>query len=51
MEIIDYVIVHELVHTEEKNHSKRFWRKVEKIMPDYKERKKWLKENGGKLRI
>jgi predicted metal-dependent hydrolase len=43
---IDYVVVHELVHLAEKNHSKAFWAKVEAIMPDYKERRKWLKQNG-----
>ena len=50
-EILDYVVVHEMVHLEEKNHAKRFWQKVEKIMPEYKEHKKWLKENGHFLRI
>jgi len=45
LEIIDYVIVHELVHLEEKNHAKRFWKKVEAILPDYKERRKWLRLN------
>ena len=49
--IIDYVIIHELVHILHKNHSTEFWKSIEKILPDYKERKKWLKENGGKLRI
>ena len=48
-EIVDYVVVHELCHRKEMNHSPRFWAEVEKIMPDYKERRKWLKENGGKL--
>lgn len=44
-EVIDYVVVHELVHTEVRNHSKSFWDKVGKLMPDYKHRLKWLKEN------
>ncbi len=48
-EIVDYVVVHELCHRKEMNHSERFWAEVEKVMPDYKERRKWLKENGGKL--
>ena len=45
-EIIDYVVVHELSHLKEHNHSKAFWAQVEAILPDYKERRKWLKENG-----
>ncbi len=46
MEVVDYVVVHELVHTVFHNHAKRFWKKVETIMPDYKERRKWLQKNG-----
>jgi len=46
MEIIDYVVVHELCHRKEMNHSEKFWAEVEKVMPDYKSRRKWLKENG-----
>lgn len=42
-EIIDYVIVHELVHLIHHNHSKRFWGNVGTVMPDYRERKNWLK--------
>lgn len=45
-EVIDYVIIHELAHLVEMNHSKRFWRLVEQAMPDYREKEKWLKENG-----
>jgi len=43
--VIDYVICHELSHLKEMNHSKKFWNEVEKIMPDYKEYNKWLKDN------
>ena len=50
MKVIDYVIVHELVHTIHKNHSAKFWQKVETIMPNYKDSRYWLKENGYKLR-
>ena len=50
MKVIDYVIVHELVHTIHKNHSAKFWQKVETIMPNYKDARKWLKENGYRLR-
>jgi len=51
LEIIDYVVVHELCHSKELNHSKAFWAQVESILPDYKRRRKWLKENGGWLRL
>ena len=50
MKVIDYVIIHELVHTIHRNHSVDFWSSVESIMPDYKEHKLWLKANGYKLR-
>jgi len=43
--VIDYVIIHELEHLNHMNHSKFFWNAVEKKMPNYKEAKKWLKEN------
>jgi predicted metal-dependent hydrolase len=43
--IIDYVVVHELVHMVEKNHGKPFWAKVKAIMPDYKQRIEWLENN------
>lgn len=45
-EIMEYVVVHELAHLFEMNHSKQFWGIVEKYLPDYKIRRKWLKENG-----
>ena len=45
-ELIDYVVVHELCHRKQMNHSPLFWAEVEKIMPDYKARRAWLKENG-----
>ena len=50
MLVIDYVIIHELVHTVHKNHSENFWNAVEAIMPDYKKAKKWLNKNGYKFR-
>ena len=40
--IVDYVVIHELAHRRFMNHSKAFWKEVEKYMPDYKERKKLL---------
>ncbi len=48
-EVLDYVVVHELCHRKEMNHSKQFWNEVEKVLPDYRERRKWLKENGGRM--
>ncbi len=45
-EIIDYIVVHELCHRLEMNHSRRFWGNVGRIIPEYKKREKWLKENG-----
>ena len=50
-EILDYVVVHELCHLTHMNHSKEFWNLVESVIPDYKIRRKWLKENGHTLRL
>ena len=47
-EILDYVVVHELAHRLQMNHSTEFWDEVEKILPDYRKRRQWLKENGQK---
>jgi hypothetical protein len=44
-EVIDYVIVHELVHMRQPDHSPRFWEKVRLAMPDYEQRREWLREN------
>ncbi|MBP9854744.1 MAG: M48 family metallopeptidase [Candidatus Omnitrophica bacterium] len=49
LKVIDYVIIHELCHLVHPNHSQRFWNKVEKYMPDYKDYKKWLKINQAEL--
>lgn len=49
IEIIDYVVVHELAHTVEKNHSKRFWDRVEEFKPDYKKHIRWLRKNSRAL--
>jgi len=46
MDVIDYVIVHELAHLYEMNHSSKFWNIVSQVMPDYKDKEKWLKING-----
>ena len=47
--VIDYVIIHELCHLTYMNHSKEFWHKVESIMPDYVQKKNWLKAHGHEL--
>lgn len=44
MELLDYVVVHELAHRREMNHSKAFWEIVEQVLPDYRERRKRLRE-------
>jgi hypothetical protein len=44
--IVDYVVIHELCHMVQSNHSPKFWHEVEKYDPSYKNHKKWLKENG-----
>ena len=45
-QVLDYVVVHELAHRKEMNHSPAFCAEVEKILPDYRERRKWLKTYG-----
>ena len=47
-EILDYVVVHELCHRKQMNHSRLFWMEVEKVLPDYQVRQRWLKQNGGR---
>lgn len=48
-EVLDYVVVHELAHRKQMNHSDAFWREVEAVLPDYRRRLAWLKTNGGAL--
>lgn len=45
-EVLDYVVVHELAHRKQMNHSPAFWAEVEKVLPDYRERRRWLKNWG-----
>jgi predicted metal-dependent hydrolase len=49
LSVIDYVVVHELAHIREKNHSPRFWSLVGKICPDYKDQRRWLRNAGAGL--
>lgn len=51
IDIVDYVVVHELCHLREMNHSNKFWSLVQSIIPDYIIKKNWLKENGFKLKV
>lgn len=48
-EVQDYVVVHELCHRKEMNHSAAFWAEVERVLPGYREQEHWLKENGPAL--
>ena len=47
--IIDYIVVHELCHVHHRSHSDAFWNEVDKVMPDYRERKEWLRRRGASL--
>lgn len=51
MEVVDYVVVHELAHMLVHNHSARFWKQVERILPNYKVRRMWLRTNGQKVML
>lgn len=47
--VFDYILVHEMVHMIERRHSRRFWRLVSRVVPDYEEMARWLRENGPEL--
>lgn len=47
--VLDYVIIHELCHLKEMNHSVDFWHEVEKVMKDYKVERQWLNDNGAMI--
>ena len=51
LEALDYVVVHEMCHMVQKNHSKEYWKVVASVMPDYKVQKKYLKENGIRMKF
>lgn len=50
-QVIDYLVVHELAHLKEMNHSRRFWQLVEQYCPEYKAHRRWLKERGSTLSL
>jgi len=50
-DIVDYVVVHELAHLREMNHSPRFWAHVKAVLPDLDQHRQWLKQNGYRLRF
>lgn len=47
--VLDYVVVHELCHLIEMNHSEAFWQQVARVMPDYEKHRKWLKVHGNEI--
>jgi predicted metal-dependent hydrolase len=47
--IIDYIVVHELCHIHFMDHNQAFWNEIDKVMPDYHERKEWLRKNGAAM--
>ena len=49
--IIDYIVVHELCHFHYRNHTEAFWNEIDKVMPQYRERKEWLRRNGAGLDV
>ena len=49
--VLDYIVVHEMCHLINLNHSKEFWKLVSTILPDYKDRKEWLNKNGGRMSL
>lgn len=47
--VIDYIVVHELCHLHHRDHTQAFWNEVDKVLPDYRERKEWLRIRGAEL--
>ena len=48
-DVLEYVVVHELCHRKEMNHGPKFWAEVERVLPNYRESRKWLNETGSAL--
>jgi len=51
LSVIDYILIHELVHIKEKNHSRKFWNCVGALLPDYKKDRRWLRDHENLLRL
>ena len=49
--IIDYIVVHELCHFHHRNHTDAYWNEVDKVMPEWRERKEWLRKHGASLEV
>jgi len=49
LEVIDYIVVHEMCHMVHLNHDRSFWRLVGKMLPDYEERESWLAQSSWKM--
>lgn len=49
--VVDYIVVHELCHFHQRDHTDRFWNEVDKVMPNYRDRKEWLRKNGAGLDV
>lgn len=49
--VLDYIVVHELAHLTHPNHTEAFWNEVDKVLPDYAERKEWLRVNGAGMDV
>ena len=47
--VIDYIVVHELCHFHHSDHTDAFWIELDKVMPDFRDRKEWLRLNGATL--
>ena len=46
LSVLDYIVVHELSHLKHPNHTAEFWNEIDKVMPDYHDKKEWLRVNG-----
>jgi len=51
LDVLTYIVIHELVHLKHKRHSQAFWNEVDKVLPNYKNQIEWLKQNGASLDI